>query len=208
MLATPGLIPARADPILRPMSREGNDELATQRLRLRRWRASDREPFAALNADPRVMEHFPGCLSAVQSRDLMRRIEEHFELHGFGLWALERRDAPGLIGFTGLSVPDFEAAFTPCVEIGWRLAFEHWGKGLACEAARAVLEFAFAELDLDEVVSFSVPANLRSLAVMGRLGMRPDDPRGFEHPALPVGHPLRRHVLQRLSRADWRRARG
>lgn len=172
-------------------------ELSTARLRLRRWRRSDREAFAALNADPRVMEHFPGCLSAVQSRDLMRRLEGHFEAHGFGLWALERLEVPGLIGFTGLSMPEFEAAFTPCVEVAWRLACEHWGRGYASEAARAALDFAFGELGLNEVVSFSVPANLRSLAVMERLGMRLDDRRGFEHPALPVGHPLRRHLLYR-----------
>jgi RimJ/RimL family protein N-acetyltransferase len=177
-------------------------ELATERLLLRRWRKDDREAFAALNADARVMEHFPGCLSSVQSRDRMRRIEEHFELHGFGLWALERRDVAGAIGFTGLSVPDFEAEFTPCVEIGWRLAFEHWGRGYAGEAARAAVDFAFGELGLQELVSFTVPANARSLAVMRRLGMRLDDPRGFEHPALPPGHPLRRHLLYRLARPD------
>ncbi len=177
-------------------------ELATERLLLRRWRADDREAFAALNADARVMEHFPGRLSEVQSRDRMRRIEEHFERHGFGLWALERRDAPGAIGFTGLSVPEFEAPFTPCVEIGWRLAFEHWGRGYASEAARAAVDFAFAELGLHELVSYTVPANARSLAVMRRLGMRLDDPRGFEHPSLPAGHPLRRHLLFRLPRPD------
>jgi ribosomal-protein-alanine N-acetyltransferase len=177
-------------------------ELATERLALRRWRKDDREAFAALNADARVMEHFPGCLSSVQSRDRLRRIEEHFERHGFGLWALERRDVAGAIGFTGLSVTDFEADFTPCVEIGWRLAFEHWGRGYVSEAARAVVDFAFGELDLRELVSFTVPANVRSLAVMRRLGMRLDDPRGFEHPALPHGHPLRRHLLYRLVRPD------
>jgi RimJ/RimL family protein N-acetyltransferase len=177
-------------------------ELSTPRLRLRRWHRADREAFAALNADARVMEHFPGCLSSVQSRDLMRRIEEHFEQHGFGLWALERKDEPGLIGFTGLSLPDFEAAFTPCVEVGWRLAFEHWGRGYAGEAARAALDFAFGTLELDEVVSFTVPANVRSRTVMERLGMRLDDARGFEHPALPVGHALRRHLLYRKRRTE------
>lgn len=175
-------------------------ELATERLRLRRWDKRDREPFAALNADPRVMEHFPGCLSAVQSRDLIRRFEEHFEEYGFGLWAVESRETSELLGFTGLQVPQFEAAFTPCVEVAWRLAFEHWGRGYATEAARAALHCAFAELGLDEVVAYAVPANARSLAVMQRLGMQLDDPRGFEHPELPVGHALRRHVLYRLAR--------
>jgi RimJ/RimL family protein N-acetyltransferase len=177
-------------------------ELATERLLLRRWRKDDVAAFAALNADARVMEHFPGRLSHVQSRALLQRIEAHFERHGFGLWALERRDVAGALGFTGLSVPEFEAAFTPCVEIGWRLACEHWGRGYATEAARAVVEHAFGELGLAELVAFTVPANARSLAVMGRLGMRLDDPRGFEHPALPPGHPLRRHLLYRLSRPD------
>lgn len=182
-------------------------ELATERLLLRRWRADDRAAFAALNADARVMEHFPGRLSEVQSRDLMLRIERHFDQHGFGLWALERRDAPGLIGFTGLSVPELEGTFTPCVEIGWRLAFEHWGRGYATEAARAAVDFAFGALGLRELVSFTVPANTLSLAVMRRLGMRLDDPRGFEHPALPPGHPLRRHLLYRLTRPDLCSAR-
>lgn len=184
------------------MPRQHGPELATERLVMRRWRKDDREAFAALNADARVMEHFPGRLSSIQSRDLLRRIEAHFDLHGFGLWALERRDVAGAIGFTGLSVPDFEAAFTPCVEIGWRLAFEHWGRGYASEAARAAVDFAFGELGLPELVSFTVPANARSLAVMHRLGMRLDDPRGFEHPALPRGHALRRHLLYRLVRPD------
>jgi ribosomal-protein-alanine N-acetyltransferase len=188
------------------MQAQPGPELVTPRLRLRRWRASDRDAFVALNADARVMQHMPGRLSAVQSRDLLRQLEEHFEEHGFGLWALELAGGSVPIGFAGLSVPRFEAAFTPCVEVGWRLAFEHWGRGYATEAARAALDYAFGALRLRQVVSFTVPANLRSLAVMRRLGMRLDDPRGFEHPELPVGHALRRHLLYRLDRADQRAA--
>jgi ribosomal-protein-alanine N-acetyltransferase len=172
-------------------------ELTTSRLRLRRWRRDDRDAFAALNGDPRVMEHFPGCLSPVQSRDLMRRLDEHFDRHGFGLWAVEVPGVAEPIGFTGLRRVDFEAHFTPAVEVAWRLAFEHWGRGYATEAARAALDFAFGGLGLEEVVSFSVPANARSLAVMARLGMRRDPDGDFDHPALPAGHPLRRHVLFR-----------
>ena len=177
-------------------------ELRTERLLLRRWRRGDREPFAALNADPRVMEHFPGCLSQVQSRALIQGFEEHFDAHGFGLWALELPGVADCIGFTGLKVVGFEARFTPAVEVAWRLAAEHWGRGYASEAARAALAHAFGPLGLDEVVSFSVPANSRSIAVMQRLGMRRDPGGTFEHPSLPVGHPLRPHVLYRLARGD------
>lgn len=181
------------------MAPEGN-ELVTERLLLRRWRRSDREPFAALNADPRVMEHFPGGLSEVQSRDLIRRIEEHFDTYGFGFWAVEVPGVADCIGFTGLKRVTFDAHFTPAVEVAWRLAAEHWGRGYATEAARAAVGHAFGPLDLDEVVSFTVPANTRSRAVMERLGMRHDAGGTFEHPALPVGHPLREHVLYRLAR--------
>lgn len=182
------------------------NELRTERLLLRRWKRSDREPFASLNADPRVMEHFPGCLSEVQSRALILGFEEHFDEHGFGLWAVEVPGVADCIGFTGLKVVGFEARFTPAVEIAWRLAAAHWGRGYASEAARAVLEFAFGPLGLDQVVSFTVPANVRSIAVMERLGMQRDGGGTFEHPALPVGHPLRPHVLYRIAR-DARRAR-
>ncbi len=172
-------------------------ELATPRLVLRRWRPSDLEPFARLNGDPRVMEFLPHLLSREESDAFAERIAEHFEGRGFGLWAVEVRGGAGFAGFVGLSVPPFEAAFTPCVEIGWRLAFEHWGQGYASEAARAVLDLALGDLGIAEVVSFTVPANLRSRRVMERLGMRRDPADDFDHPRLPEGHPLRRHVLYR-----------
>lgn len=164
---------------------------------LRRWRDDDRAPFAALNADPRVVEFLPGPLSRAQSDALAERIAAHFVEHGFGLWAVE---APGEIpfaGFVGLSVPAFDAAFTPCVEVGWRLASSCWGRGYASEAARAALACGFERLGLAEIVSFTVPANLRSRRVMERLGMSRDPADDFDHPALPDGHPLRRHVLYR-----------
>jgi RimJ/RimL family protein N-acetyltransferase len=172
--------------------------LRTPRLLLREWRASDREPFAALNADPRVMEHFPAPLTRRQSDALARRSQRHFSLHGFGPWAVEVPGVAPFIGFVGLDVPGFEAHFTPCVEIGWRLAAEHWGKGYATEAALASARHAFAAAGIEELVSFTVPANVRSQAVMQRIGMTHDPAGDFDHPRLPPGHRLRRHVLFRL----------
>lgn len=172
--------------------------LETERLILRGWRSSDREPFAAMNADPRVMKFFPSPLSVEESDRLADRIEEHFERHGFGLCAVETRADGKLAGFIGLNVPWFEAHFTPCVEIGWRLAFDYWGRGLATEGARAAMHYSFAELGSKEIVSFTVPGNVRSRRVMEKLGMTHDPADDFDHPELPAGHPLRRHVLYRL----------
>lgn len=174
-------------------------ELRTSRLVLRGWRPEDLEPFAALNADPRVMQHFPAPLTRDQSDAFVReRIAPQFADRGFGLWALEVPGKAHFIGFTGLLVQTFEAHFTPCVEVGWRVAFEHWGHGYATEAARAAVTFGFEEADLDEIVSFTAPANRRSIRVMERLGMTPAGE--FDHPRLPPGHPLQRHVLYRLRR--------
>jgi RimJ/RimL family protein N-acetyltransferase len=175
-------------------------ELRTQRLFLRRWRTADREPFAALNADLCVMEHFPAPLSTDESNALVWRIEKHFEEHGFGPWAVEIIGAVPFAGFVGLSIPRFAAHFAPCVEIGWRLASAYWGCGYATEGARAVLAFGFEQLRLPEIVSFTVPGNLRSRRVMERLGMTRNPADDFDHPALPEEHPLRRHVLYRLVR--------
>jgi len=181
-------------------------ELSTPRLRLRQWHASDLEPFAALNADARVMEFMPGLLSSAESDALARRAAAEIAQLGFGFWATELRASGAFIGFVGLHIPSFEAPFTPCVEIGWRLGRTSWGNGFATEAAWECLRFAFESLALEEVVSFTVPLNRRSRAVMERLGMR-HDPRGdFDHPRLPAGHPLRRHVLYRLRCEDWQRA--
>src|SRR5215475_1665508 len=177
--------------------------LSTPRLWLRQWRASDLEPLAALNADPQVMEFMAGCLSRAESDALARRAEAEIARQGWGFWATELRESGAFIGFVGLHVPSFEAPFTPCVEIGWRLARASWGNGFAAEAARECLRFAFESLALEQVVSFSVPLNRRSRAVMERLGMRRDAAGDFDHPKLPAGHPLRRHVLYRLRREDW-----
>lgn len=174
--------------------------LETDRLILRRWRAEDREPFARLNADPVVMEHFPSVLTRLESDTLVDRIEDHFEAHGFGLWAVELRDEAEFIGFAGLSIPTFEAHFMPAVEVGWRLARAYWGSGLATEAARIAVADGFGRVGLTEIVSFTSPRNARSVRVMERLGMTRDPRDDFDHPRLPEDHPLRRHVLYRLGR--------
>ncbi|HLK50865.1 MAG TPA: GNAT family N-acetyltransferase [Bryobacteraceae bacterium] len=169
--------------------------LDTPRLRLRRWRESDREPFYRINSDPRVMEFFPACLTREESDALIARAEAHFQEHGFGAFAAEIKANGELAGFVGLMIPRFEAYFTPCVEIGWRLGADYWNQGLATEGAEAVLRMAFDELRLREVVSFTVPANLRSRRVMEKLRMKYDG--AFDHPGLPEGHRLRPHVLYR-----------
>jgi RimJ/RimL family protein N-acetyltransferase len=178
--------------------------LKTERLVLRRWRYGDRAPFAAMNADPEVMEYFPAALTPDQSDALIDRIETGFERRGFGFWALEVAETKQFIGFTGLSVPRFEAHFTPAVEIGWRLTRPSWGHGYASEAARRALAFAFTDLGLAEVVSFTSRTNLRSQAVMKRIGMTNDPADDFDRPALDEGHPLRRHVLWRMAAQRWR----
>jgi RimJ/RimL family protein N-acetyltransferase len=182
----------------------GGPILTTARLRLRQWREEDLAPFAALNADPQVMEFFPKVLTRAESDVVAGRIRDHFARHGFGLWAVEAPGVVDFMGFVGLAVPSFEAHFTPCVEIGWRLAREHWGHGYATEAATAALAFGFGDRALEEIVAFTVPANIPSRRVMGRLGMRRLPADDFEHPAIAEGHPLRSHVLYRLRRADWK----
>lgn len=174
--------------------------MKTERLVLRDWRPEDREPLAAMNADPRVMRHFPSTLSAQESDAMIERNRTHFERHGFGLWVAEIQATGEFAGFIGLNVPSFEAHFTPCVEIGWRLAARFWNQGLATEGAGAVLQHAFETLLLPEVVSFTTAGNLPSRRVMEKIGMLRDPADDFDHPRLPEGHPLRRHVLYRLRR--------
>jgi RimJ/RimL family protein N-acetyltransferase len=178
-------------------------DLQTSRLLLRRWTDEDLPAFAALNADPQVMEHFPKLLDRAESDAVAARIRALFEERGYGLWAVSVIGGAPFIGFVGLNAPAFQAAFTPCVEIGWRLAREHWGHGYASEGARAALEFGFNELQLDEIVSFTVPANVRSRGVMERIGMRHSPADDFLHPMLPAGHPLQPHVFYRLPRTEW-----
>lgn len=178
--------------------------LDTERLVLRRWRDEDRTPFAAMNADPEVMEHFPAVLTRAESDAMVDRIEAGFLAHGFGLWAVEIRATGAFAGFVGLLVPAWDLPFLPAVEVGWRLARTAWGQGFAVEAARAALRYGFEVAGLEEVVSMTTTTNLRSQQVMRRLGMTRDPADDFDHPALPVGHRLRRHVLFRLDVDRWR----
>jgi RimJ/RimL family protein N-acetyltransferase len=183
-------------------------ELRTERLVLRAWRDEDRAPFAALNADPAVMEHFPATLSRVQSDEFVDRMVERWRSGEPSLWAVEVPGAAPFIGYVGLLAPGFDAPFTPCVEVGWRLAAEHWGHGYAPEGAVAALGFGFDRVGLDEIVSFTVEANERSRRVMAKLGMHHDPTDDFDHPNLPAGHPMQRHVLYRISAREWSAGRG
>jgi ribosomal-protein-alanine N-acetyltransferase len=181
--------------------------LTTARLRLRPWRTADSAPFAALNADPRVMEYLLRELSRAESDALLDGWREHSQRMGFGWWAVEAPGTADFIGAVGLAVPTYTAPFTPCVEIGWRLAHAHWGRGYASEAARAALAFGFGQAGLDEIVALTVPHNHRSRSVMSKIGMVRAMDEDFSHPRVPPGHPLERHVLYRLSAADWRASR-
>lgn len=179
---------------------EREPDLATARLWLRRWREADREPFARMNADPEVMRHFPALLTRAESDALIEKFEAHFETHGYGIWALEIPGVTALAGFVGLKRVDFDAPFVPAIEIGWRMRRDLWGQGYATEAAEAVLAHAFDDLFIDEIVSFTTRENLRSRAVMERIGMVRDEGGDFEHPKLPQGHRQRPHVLYRARR--------
>lgn len=178
-------------------------QLRTARLLLRRWREEDLRPFAALNADPAVMAHYAAPLTAARSDHLVDRIEAAFDRDGFGLWAVEVIATGRFIGFTGLAEVTFAAHFVPAAEVGWRLARPAWGHGYATEAARAALGYGFEVAGLDEVVSFTSVPNWRSQAVMRRLGMVHHPADDFDHPDLPAGHRLRRHVLYRITAGQY-----
>lgn len=168
---------------------------------LRQWRDADLAPFAAMNADPEVMRYFPRLQTEEESRVFVARQRELIATRGWGLWALETGGE--FAGFVGLSVPRFEAAFTPCVEVGWRLRTEFWGRGLAFAAAARVLAQAFGALALPEIVSFTTVANERSRRLMARLGLRRDPAEDFDHPAIEPGNPVRPHVLYRIRAGNW-----
>ncbi|MGQ0510161.1 MAG: GNAT family N-acetyltransferase [Betaproteobacteria bacterium] len=178
-------------------------ELETPRLWLRQWRESDREPFAAMNADPQVMAYFESTQTRALSDSSVDLWRAQFAARGWSNWAVELRSTGEFIGFTGLSVPRRTFPFSPCVEVGWRLARRFWGKGFATEAASASLAVAFGRLDLPEVVSFTTVGNARSRAVMERIGMVNAN-QDFEHPGVREGHPLRLHCLYRIEAAQWR----
>ena len=177
--------------------------LETSRLLLRPWRPEDLEPFADMNQDPEVMRYFPAPLTREESRERMERSRRHFDQHGWGCWAVERKGGPSFIGMVALAEPNFHAAFTPCIEIGWRLVRDQWGQGLAPEAARAVLGCAFGTLGLADVVSFTAATNQPSRRVMEKLGMTCDRGEDFLHPRLPPDHPLALHVLYRITARAW-----
>ena len=175
--------------------------LSTDRLLLRPWRESDLKPFAAMNADPVVMEYFAKPLDRSESDAMVARIMDHFDSHGFGFWAVEATESSSRLdrhGRTGRSRENLKRILRRALEIGWRLAREHWGKGYATEAARAALRYGFERLGLSEIVAFTVPQNVRSRAVMDKIGMTRSAADDFDHPSLPEGHRLRRHVLYRV----------
>ena len=178
--------------------------LETERLILREWRDSDKAPYAALNGDPEVMEHFPSTLTPAQSDEMVDRMRATWAERGYGLWAVEVKATGAFIGFIGLSSPGWEAHFTPAVEVGWRLAKSAWGHGYAPEGAVAALEFGFSHVDLprDEIVSFTTEGNTNSRRVMEKIGLTRDPADDFDHPLLPdwAG---RRHVLYRISRSAF-----
>lgn len=175
--------------------------IRTERLTLRPWQESDLEPFVKLNSDPRVMEYI-GLRTRDESAAFIRRASDHIQRQGYGFWAASLNQTGEFIGYIGLNRVLFEALFTPAVEIGWRLAFEYWGKGYATEGAKAALEFGFETLNLEEIVSFTAAQNMRSRRVMEKIGMHRDPSDDFDHPKLSEGHPLRRHVLYRLKKSE------
>jgi ribosomal-protein-alanine N-acetyltransferase len=179
--------------------------ITTERLLLRPWRPSDRAPFAALNADPRVMEWFPSTLGRAQSDAMAELIEQRLLLQGWGLWAVELPGIADFIGFVGLN-PDAATIGEPVVEVAWRLAAEHWGHGYAPEAATASLAHGFGTLGLEQIVAFTAVGNAKSRRVMEKIGMTRDEAGDFEHPRIAAGSPVRAHVLYRISRGEFERA--
>ncbi len=177
--------------------------IKTKRLFLRPWKEQDIEPFSRMNADPRVMEYFPATQSREESERFIKKVMAHFGRYGFGIWAVSLLESGEFIGFIGLLHVDFAVPFTPAVEIGWRLGLDHWGKGYATEGALVCLQFGFTTLNLQEIVSFTAKQNMRSRRVMKKIDMHHDPKDDFDHPKLPEGHPLRRHVLYRLKASEW-----
>jgi len=182
---------------------DSSAQLSTDRLLLRPWRDSDLEPLAQITADPRVMLDLPAPLSRCESDLLVERSRAHFRRYGFGLWAVEAPGVAPFIGLAGLWHVGAGVPVAPCVEIGWRLAPSHWGRGYATEAARGLLAFAFGQTGLDEVVGFTVCFNLRSRRVMEKVGMQRDPRRDFTHPLLPAEHPFKQQLLYGIDRQAW-----
>ena len=177
--------------------------LRTRRLILRQWKDSDLLPFAKMNADHRVMEFMLGKMTKEETCQSIEGIKKHFDAHGFGRWAVELTESGKFIGFVGISIPPYTLPFSPCVEIAWRICPEEWGRGYAPEAAKEVLRDGFERVGLEEIVSFTTLTNLKSRRVMEKLGMQHCPDQNFDHPMVPEGHRLRRHVLYRMGKSDW-----
>ena len=183
-----------------------NPIIQTKRLILRQWREDDLEFFAEMNADPRVMEYFPAVKTFEESLQEYRAIVDHFEKYHYGWWAVSENNKSQFIGFIGLRYLEFPAAFTPKVEVAWRLRYDYWGKGYATEGAKASLRYGFERLHLPEIIPFTSQPNLRSKAVMERIGMHHSAKDDFDHPKLPEGHLLRRHVFYRIYYNEWKKS--
>lgn len=177
--------------------------IETERLILRTWEQKDAEPYFHINQDPKVLEFLRGPLTMQQINDFIPAVNQHQEKHGYTLWATELKETGQLIGFVGLNYTDWPAPFTPAVEIGWRLGSQYWQKGYATEAAKASLDYGFKKCKLQEIVSFTVPANIRSIRVMEKIGLKRDWNGDFSHPKLPIDHQLSLHVLYRLKATEY-----
>ncbi|MBN8827717.1 MAG: GNAT family N-acetyltransferase [Sphingobacteriia bacterium] len=178
--------------------------LETPRLILREWKEQDIEAFVKINQDPKVIKFLRGALTLEEAKAFIIGANMGILDNGFGLWAAELKETKELIGFIGLNIPEFKAHFTPCVEIGWRLSSKHWRKGLATEGAKRVLEFAFKDLGIEEIVAFTARNNLASRKVMEKLGMTHDPKENFNHPKLPESHPLSLQVLYRINFKNYK----
>lgn len=172
--------------------------IETERLILRTWEDDDAEPYYRINQDPKVLEFLPGPMTINQAKVFIFEMNQRFTEYNYTLWAAEEKATASLMGFIGLQVPRWQAHFSPCVEVGWRLGSEYWGKGYAPEGARAALDYGFNTLNFSEIVSFTVPANHRSIRVMEKIGMQRDFEGDFEHPNFIPDHPLCKHVLYRV----------
>lgn len=180
--------------------------LATERLILRPWRDEDLEPLFGINGDPESMRYFAATMTRAESDAWAARMRAHFAEHSWGFWVVAERSGADFVGVVGLMTIPWQAAFTPAVEIGWRIAPAFRRKGYAEEAARAALDYGFGTLRLPSIVAFTVPVNIGSWKLMEKLGMAPAGE--FDHPRLPDGHPYQRHLLYRLDQAAWRDAAG
>ena len=181
--------------------------IETDRLILRTWNDNDLQPMLAINQDPKVMEYFPSLQDLEMTKNFIDKVNAHFENHGYSLYAVIKKDTTEFIGFTGLLIADFASHFTPATEIGWRLSSNHWGQGFATEGAKAVLDYAFRELKLTEIVSFTAAGNAKSIRVMQKIGLQHNAADDFDHPKLDDKSPLKRHVLYRINQEKYLRDR-